>query len=72
MLAAAFLAFVRRPAFADLGPLAQTTSFRRPWTGAVRTLSNSFSVSFWLCLTCTRTFAETPLLGEHEIRFPAR
>ena len=70
----AFLASVGRLAFTDLGPLAQATSFRRPWTGAARTLSNSFSAfdNFRLCLARTRIIAETPLLGEHEIRFPAR
>ena len=38
--------------------------------GPARTLSNSFSVfdSFLLCLARTTMIAETPLLGEHEIR----
>ena len=42
--------------------------------GPARTLSNSFSAfdNFRLCLARTRMIAETPLLGEHEIRFPAR
>ena len=70
----AFLASVGRLAFTDPGPLAQATSFRRPWTGAARTLSNSFSAfdNFRLCLARTRIIAETPLLGEHDVRFPSR